>query len=184
MNGPHNRLGQSYALLAMTPVVAGHEIALRRHLRALPEGPASPLGRLPGVHFARWVTMDQPAFQGAPMRPDPFKSQYLLFSACFDGELAPFLDDLCDLLGEDADAIWQHCVGYPGRGDRAAFARYFMHNQIDTEVYFSAYPDATVARVRDSLARRDELIAFAASVQGVDDDELHRRWSETFGSGR
>jgi len=180
----HNVLGQSYAFLAMTPIIAGHEIALRTHLRGLDGGQGSPLAMVPRTHFGRWVIVPQPAFEGAPMHPDPWKSQYLLFSACFDGDLASYLDDLCTLIPEEADAVWGHCAGYPSAGttNRAGFARYLTHNQIDTSVYFSAYPEATVQRVRESLARRDDLVEFTVEAQGLDDAELQRRFRERFGA--
>jgi len=181
--GKYDVLGQSYAFLAMTPIIAGHEIALRTHLRGLPQEGGSPLARVPRTHFGRWVIMPQPAFEGAPMHPDPFKSQYLFFSACFDGDLPSYLDDLCTLIPEEADAIWSHCAGYPGTHDRAGFARYLTHNQIETEVYFSAYPQATVQRVRESLDLRDRILKFAVDTQGADAVELQARWRETFGSG-
>lgn len=176
----YNVLGQSYAFLAMMPIIAGREIALRDHLRGLPTGEGSPLAPIGRTHFGRWVIMPQPAFGGAPQRPDPFKSQYLLFSVCFDGDLPSYLDDLCSMIGDECDRIWSHCAGYPGSADRAAFARYFTRNQVDTEVYFSAYPESTVGRVRESLALRNQLVDFAVGAQGLDDAELHRRFQETF----
>ena len=116
------------------------------------------------------------------MRPDPWKSQYLIFTSCFDGDLESYLGDLGALMGEEADRVWNHCVGYPGSQDRAGFARYLRHNQIDTEVYFAAYPDATVARVRESLALRDDLLRFTLATQGQDGAGLHRRFHEAFGA--
>ena len=182
--GAFNVLGQAYFFLAMTPIIAGHEIALRAHLRALPLQDGSPLAKVPRTHFGRWVIMPQPAFEGAPMHPAPFKSQYLFFSASFDGDLPSYLDDLCTLIPDEADAIWGHCAGYPGSKDRTAFGRYLTHNQINTEVPFSAYPQATVQRVRESLELRDRILKFAVDTQGVDPAELQRRWQETFGGGR
>jgi len=170
--------GQSYALTVLTPIVAGQESALQSHLRGLRR---SPFADAPRTHFARWVIVPQPAYQGPPMRPDPWKSQYLIFSACLDGELDSYLAELCELIGPDVDAVWRHCVGYPGSADPAAFARYMHHNRIPTEVYFAAYPDATVAQVREALARRDEVVNFAVAVQGLGNDDLHRRWKEQFG---
>lgn len=174
-------LGQSYALTVLSPILAGRESALESHLCALPVGIESPLARVPRTHFARWVIVPQPAYEGPPMRPDPWKSQYLIFTSCFDGDLPSYLDDLCRLIGPDIDAIWGHCVGYPGSADGAAFARYVRHNQIGTEVYFAAYPDATVAKVRESLIRRDQVVKFAVAVQGLSDAELYERWQEEFG---
>lgn len=177
----HNQLGQSYALTVLTPIIAGHEIGLGTYLRGLPEAGESPFSRVPRTHFARWVIIPQPAFEGPPMRPDPWKSQYLIFTSCFDGDLATYLDDLCRLMGAVADEVWQHCVAYPGSHDPRAFAQYMRHNQIDTEVYFAAYPEATVQQVRDSLAQRDRVVKFAVATQGLGDAELYERWQEEFG---
>ena len=180
MRTDHNVSGQSYALTVLTPIIAGHEIALRAQLRSLRVGAGSPFGQVPRTHFARWVIVPQPAFVGPPMRPDPWKSQYLIFTSCFDGDLGSYLADLRTLMGEEADRVWSHCAGYPGSDDGAGFARYLRHNQVDTEVYFAAYPDATVARVRESLALRDELLGFTLATQGLDGAELHRRFHEAF----
>ena len=179
----HNVLGRAYALTVMTPIVAGHEIALRAQLRSLPSAAESPFARVPSTHFARWVIIPQPAFQGPPMRPDPFKSEYLVFTSSFDGDLGSYLGDLCLLMGDRADQVWSHCVGYPGSADPWAFARYLRHNQVNTDVFFAAYPDATVDQIRASLARRDQILAFALESQGMDGAEIHRRWTETFAAG-
>lgn len=176
-----NVVGQSYALTVLTPILAGHEIALDKHLRALP-GKASPFALVPRTHFARWVIIPQPAFEGPPMRPDPWKSQYLIFTSCFDGDLPSYLDDLSGLIGPAVDAVWEHCVGYPGSADPARFADYLRHNQIETELYFTAYPDATVQQVRDSLELRHTVTEFAVASQGMTDAELHAAWQERFGS--
>lgn len=173
----HDVAGQSYALTVLTPILAGHESALRAHLRSLG---TSPFAQVPSTHFARWVIVPQPAYQGPPMRPDPWKSEYLIFTACLDGDLGSYLDDLCLLIGPDVDAVWRHCVGYPGSDDRAAFARYMRHNQIATEVYFAAYPEATVAQVNQALDLRDKVVSFAIAAQGLDDEGLHRQWNEVF----
>jgi hypothetical protein len=175
-----NVVGQSYALTVLTPIIAGHEIALRTYLRSLSDAGASPFREVPRTHFARWVIVPQPAFQGPPQRPDPWKSQYLIFTSCFDGDLLSYLGDLCAFIGPVVDAVWQHCVAYPGSDDPAAFARYMRHNQIDTEVYFASYPDATVQQVRDSLALRDRIVKFAIAAQGRSDPDIQSGWQEEF----
>ena len=56
------------------------------------------------------------------------------------------------------DAVYAHCVAYPGTADGDGFHRYFRHNQIETTFPFSAYPDATVPDVREALELRRRLI--------------------------
>ena len=70
-------------------------------------------------------------------------------------------------LGEDADAVWGHCAGYPGRADAAAFAAYFRNHQLESALFFGAYGDRTVGQVRANLARRTRLIEFAMEAQGL-----------------
>ena len=114
-----NVSGQAYALTVLTPILDGHAAELTAHLDALPEGDASPLARVPGTHLGRWVVIDQVKYQGhGQRRRDSLDASRLLFTSNFDGELDPYLERLRTGLGEDADAIWGHCRGYPGHRDR------------------------------------------------------------------
>jgi hypothetical protein len=68
----------------------------------------------------------------------------------------------------DADAVWGHCVGYPGSRAAEVFADYFRRNQIDASLFMAAYPKATVEDVRVSLALRQRIIDFAVATQEFD----------------
>ena len=83
-------------------------------------------------------------------------------------------------LGEDADAVWGHCSGYPGRADAPAFAAYFRNHQVESALFFGAYGDQTVAQVRANLARRTRLIEFAMAAQGLAPAELQARFQAEF----
>lgn len=175
-----NVLGGTYALTVMTPIARGGEVGLREHLESLPIGPESPLAKLERTHMARWLIMPQLFDQGPPQKPDWLKSQWLVFTSDFDGELDSYLDDICEHMGPEADEIWGHCVGYPGATDRAAFKRYMRHNQIDTTVPFGACPELTVAQVRDVVTLRERLIAFAVEAQDMGPDELYDAYRKSF----
>ena len=116
-----NVSGQAYALTVLTPILDGHAAELTAHLDALPEGAASPLARVAGTHLGRWVVIDQVKYMGHGQRHrDSLSAARLLFTANLDGDVNAYLERLQTGLGEDADAIWGHCRGYPGRG--AGFA--------------------------------------------------------------
>ena len=53
-----NASGQATAFMALTPIRPGSEAELRAYLEALPRD-ASPLARLAGTHFARWVILER-----------------------------------------------------------------------------------------------------------------------------
>jgi hypothetical protein len=176
-----NVTGTAYALTVFTPIVPGQEELVQAHIEALPTGADSPLARLEQLHTARVQIFDQPVFQGpGQKKPDRLESTYLVFTSSFDGDRDAYLDAICERLPAEADGWWRHCVGYPGTADRAAFKRYIDHNQIDTALFASAYPRASVSYVRDSLALRDRLVDFAADAQGLDAATLQERFLTTF----
>jgi hypothetical protein len=168
ITAPSNVNGQAYALTVLTAVLPGHLDPLRKHLASLGSGGSSPLAALRTVHFARWLVIEQPVYQGAPQKRDVLRSPYLLFESCFDGDRDQHLETMRTTIGAAADAVWSHCVAYPGSQDDAAFAAYFRHNQVNANFCLAAYPNATVQEVRDSLALRQRLIDFAVTTQDLD----------------
>jgi len=185
--GGGSRSGRSYAITLLTPVRPGGEAGLAAHLRGLDAGQGSPLADLPYVHFARWVMIDQlkTDWPGAPSPPPRLRSQYLLFTASVTApakknakpaekryaERLPesFLHELCARIPAAADAIWGHCLGYPGASDADACVRYLADSQLETSLFYVGYGGVTVDEVRQALAARDRLIAFAREHQGEPD---------------
>jgi hypothetical protein len=179
-----NTVRGAYALTVFTPIVPGHEDELRAYIEGLPVGADSPLARLHGLHLSRIQIFDELVDQGHGHRVDTLRFRQLLFTSTFDGELDAYLDDICALLGPEADGWWRHCVGYPGTADRDAFKAYIRAHQVDTNLFSSAFPPATVAEMLEGLALRDQLAAFAAEAQGLDAATLQSRFLTQFGGLR
>jgi hypothetical protein len=174
-----NVSGQAYALTVLTPILDGHAAELTAHLEALPEGPESPLARVPGTHLGRWVVIDDVKFQGHGQRHrDRLGASRLLFTSNFDGDLDAYLEHLQTGLGEDADAVWSHCRGYPGRG--RGFAPWIKAHQLEAALFFAAYGSRTLEQVHADVAVRTQLIEFALAAQGLEPDELKSRFLRTF----
>ena len=181
MRHPHRNVsGQAYALTVLTPVLRERINGLASHLDALPAGVGSPLARVRGTHFARWVIIDDVIYEGAGQPRDSLSAPRLLFTSNFDGQLDPYLEAMRSGLGEDADAIWGHCAGYPGRDEPGSWARWFRSHQIDSVLFFSAYGDQTVGQVRANLELRSRFMRFALEAQGLTPAELQRRFAEDF----
>lgn len=68
---------------------------------------------------------------------DHLRHPRLLFTSNFDGQLDAYLEALRTGLGDGADAIWGHCIAYPGGNDADPFARYLRHHQIDSSLFFA-----------------------------------------------
>lgn len=177
-----NRSGQAYSLTVLAPILPGHADDLAGHLDTLAGLHASPLARVPGTHFARWVVIDDVVYEGPPQKRDHLSAPRLLFTSNFDGELAPYLEGMRTGMGTDADAIWSHCAGYPGHEDDAAWAPWFDAHQIDSSLFFGAYGDRTVQQVLGSLDARSKLRQFALDHRGTPAAELQTRFLEVFGT--
>jgi len=176
-----NRLGQAYAYQALTAILPGRSQELREVVEALPTGSESAFVRVGQVHFARWVIVPQLVEVGPPPEvPDRLNNEYLLFAADVDGDLEPFLEALRTEIPEVMDAIYSHCVGYPGTAGRDGFHRYLRHNQIETTFPWSAHADATVSEVREALDLRRRLIELAIRAQDFDPAGLQEAYRQAF----
>jgi hypothetical protein len=175
-----NRVGSAYALTTFARILPGQAEELEAYLTALPKGEASPLGRLSMLHIARIQIFSELVHQGPKQkRRDILQNAHLVFTSTIDGELDPYLDALAECVPE-ADEWWGRCAGYPGRSDRAAFRAYIRGLQVDTKLFQSAIPNATVRDVHESLALRDRVIDFAVSAQGLDAAALQEHFRSTF----
>lgn len=183
MSNANNICGQAYSLTVLTPISDGAQPTLARYLNRLPSGAESPLAAVAGTHFARWVVIDDVLYEGSDEgEREHLQHARLLFTSNFDGDLEPYLHGLATGLGDSADAIWGHCIGYPGVTDVDAFGRYLRHHQIDSSLFFAAYGDRTVAQVTHSLALRTRLIEFVLRGQGMAARELKGAFLQEFGS--
>jgi hypothetical protein len=180
VNDARNTSGQAYGLTVLTPIRDGHETELARYLDLLESGDGSPLARVISTHFARWVVIGDVVYEGPRQRRDRLKLGRLLFTSNFDGPVAQYLEALRTGLADAADSIWDHCEGYPGRDDAAAFAAYMRRHQIESALFFAAYGDRTVEQVKGSLAVRRDVIDFALSAQGMGAEALQAAFRERF----
>ena len=174
-----NTSGQATAFMALTPIRPDSESDLRAYLEALPRT-GSPLARLGGTHFARWVILDDWVNDPSQGRQDLLASRYLIFTSNFDGPLDPYLDELCVKLAPEAKEIWGRCVGCPPDAAGPRLKAYLLHNKIDTGFFVAAYPHATVPQVKAALSAREQLIAFAMRAQEMRAEDLQRAFLEEF----
>jgi hypothetical protein len=172
--------GQAYALSILCPVIPGHEVPLRDHLARLDRGARSPLASLTATHFARWIVFEPPVHATMPAAPGSQRVSHLLFDSCLDGDRDVYLETMRTGMSADVDAVWRHCVGYPGPNDAQEFAAYFRRHQEHASLFLAAYPAATVPEVRASLELRQRLIDFAVATQGFAAPALLAAYREAF----
>lgn len=167
-----NTFGQAYGLTLLSPIRGGHvdggpsrDIAIREALRRISALGESPLASVATTHLARWVVIDDAPFEGYPATVDRFASKYLLFTSCFDGELAPYVELLRTRIPDTINAVYQHCHGFPGTSDARAFFDYITRCQVKTSFFFGAYPTASVDQVLRALEAQRRVARFIEQQQ-------------------
>jgi hypothetical protein len=179
-----NLSGSVYGLTTLSPIIddpkatPSHDLQIRKYLAELSTREDSPFAQAPGTHLARLVVMDDVIYVGAPVREEHLNSKYLVLEANIDGDLDTYLDGLAAGAPHHVDAIWKHCVGYPGAANRQAFISYMKACQLTTTFYFAAVNDKTVTQTLRALQTQSAVGEFIAAHQGADPATLQREFIE------
>ena len=169
-----NKNGSVYGLTILSPIIEdekatpSHDLQIRNYLAKLSIREESPFAQAPGTHLARLVVMDDVIYVGMPACEEHLKSKYLVFESNCDGELDTYLTGLATNIPEHLDAIWKHCVGYPGAANCEAFVDYMKACQLDTTFYFAAVNDKSVPESLRALQTQSAVANFIATHQGAD----------------
>jgi hypothetical protein len=105
----------------------------------------SPPGSLIGIstiHFVRWLLIDD--------------DTRLVMLSDYDGSWESYIDEFAEMILSGLDAIWETSFGYPpdGARDLPAFKRFLRTHQFPAEIFFSAYPDATILNIANDLSHQ------------------------------
>jgi hypothetical protein len=125
--------------------------AIRRRV-AIIDRHAGSLGGIASIHFARWVPLDGGA--------------RLLFLSDYDGSWESYLAEFVDRASMGLSAIWSNTLDFPdtrllvfkGAKNEQRFKSWAREKQVDTPIWYSAYPDRTMANIHDDV-RMAQLLA-------------------------
>jgi hypothetical protein len=173
-----NQSGNVYGLTILSPIINGaagdisHDCAIRDYLADLPRDHRSLFAKVSSTHLARLVVMDDVVFVGTPAHEEHLQSKYLVFETNFDGTLDTYLERMAREAPEEVHAVWQHCVGYPGVKDPAAFAAYMKKCQIETTYFFADVNNKTVQQTLRALKVQSGMAHFIEANQGKSAGEI------------
>jgi hypothetical protein len=174
--------GQVYGLTILSPIIEdehldiGHSMELRWYLGHLPRDHQSPFAQISSTYLARLVVMDDVVYVGAPACEEHLKSRYLVFETNFDGDLDTYLTRMATDTPDFVDAVWKHCVGYPGVSNPAAFVAYMKKCRIETTFFFADVNDRTVQQSLRALATQSALAHFIEKHQGRAPADIQREF--------
>jgi hypothetical protein len=177
-----NQNGQVYGLTILSPILEDasldicHSMELRWYLGHLARDHRSPFAQISSTYLARLVVMDDVVYVGAPACEEHLKSRYLVFEANFDGDLDTYLRRMASEAREFVDAVWGHCVGYPGASDIEAFVAYIKKCQITTTFFFADVNNRTVQQTLKALQTQAALVHFIERHQGKPAAEMQREF--------
>jgi hypothetical protein len=175
-----NQSGQVYGLTILSPIIEDdrldicHSMEIRWYLGQLARDHKSPFAQISSTYLARLVVMDDVVYVGAPACEEHLKSRYLVFETNFDGDLDTYLTRMARETPEFVEAVWKHCVGYPGVADAEAFAAYMKKCQVKTTFFFADVNDRTVQESLIALRSQSALTHFIETHQGKGPAEIQR----------
>jgi hypothetical protein len=177
-----NQNGQVYGLTILSPIIEDgrsdicHSMELRWYLGHLARDHKSPFAQISSTYLARLVVMDDVVYVGAPACEEHLKSRYLIFETNLDGDLDTYLTRMAQETPEFVEAVWKHCVGFPGTSDIAAFVAYMKKCQIATTFFFADVNNRTVQQSLKALQTQSALAHFIEKHQGRPPAELQREF--------
>ena len=178
-----NQSGNIYGLTILSPIIndpkesVSHDLQIRMYLGGLTQDERSPFARVTSTHMARLAVLNDVVYVGMPACEEHLKSQYLVFESNFDGDLDEYLRRMAVDISADVDAVWRHCVGYPGTKNVGAFQAYMKKCQITTTFYFADVNDKTVNQTLRALQTQGAVGVFIENNQGKPAAELQQAFA-------
>jgi hypothetical protein len=185
-----NKSGNAYALTILCPIRGGlppassagsgqtYTALLQNQLQKLHMNEQSPMAQVPNTYLCRfWVLSDVP-YQGKPAFLEHLKSDYLVFSSDFYGELDPYLEGMWNALEAGVRAILGHCVDGETVNDAKSFIEYIKRCQLSTTFFFNGSTDEPLAQQLKNLYLKQEFSKFAFENQGKRAKELQGAFRE------
>ena len=128
------------------------------------------LSGLNTLYFARWVGMDD--------------GRRMFFSSNYDGSLESYMNDFIDKAAWGLNAIFSNGDGFPrtsflfcgGIRDEKAYKRFLPTRQVQSRVWYSAYPHLSTKNIANNAAIR-------AGLSGELNADDTRVWLRRFGVG-
>lgn len=196
--------GQATALTVLSPIRNGSvgessfsSITNERCFR-LPIHEESPFARVSNTYFARLFVLtdvyyeslsgDDSVFnfseilsffsdsarQSALPHKDHLKSNYLVFSSNFYGDLDEYLTGMwnsfafADERGKQRNVqyLWEHCVAFDQVKDCNDFIYYIKRCQLDANLFFNGSTDDSLQEQLKALYLKQEFTKFAVAHQG------------------
>ena len=162
-------MAHQVALTIRAKIKPGQMGQLRKELdivnRNIGNNALVPFARLGGVHFARFVILEEAAdLSGKRI------GATLVFASNVDAPVRGYFEELLQVATEGLDRIYANCEGYPAPDARTRASRlaYLMSHRIKTQAFYVNTVGRTVEQVRLEAQLRDSIEEFLERQQQQD----------------
>ena len=182
-----NKSGNAYALTMLCPILPGlppdagmgantqtYTTLLRDALQTVRMNETSPMARVPNTYLCRFYVLSDVLYQGSPALLEHLKSDYLVFSSNFHGDLEPYVTGMWNAAEPEVRAILWHCVGTENVCDAQSFIKYVKACQVTTTFFFNGSTDEPLAQQLKNLYLKQEFSKFVFANQGKSPLELQK----------
>lgn len=121
------------------------------------------LGGIPTIHFARWAFLEE--------------DHLLLFYSNYDGSWENYLGDFIDIAAVGLTSVWSNTKKFPrtlclvGKGarDEERFKSWTRAHQLETQIWYSAYPKLSVKNTLKNAAIAEGLVKPPTDERALED---------------
>ena len=137
--------------------------------------------RLAFIHFARWIVVrrDKLPRLSAEQPQEKLDTDLYLFSTNFNGPWDQYIDAFGMVIGvtKGLDWLWWSSTGFPGAWPIRPFKRYIRYFEDPLDLYYNAYPGASVRDIAAALELKQKYDAFhALDAANMTPQEFAKRW--------
>jgi hypothetical protein len=179
---PHPFPGKSYPMTVITPVRPRWRWLQRLVASVFKRLSLDVVHQLAFIHFARWITIRHDALPRltAAQPAERLSDDLYLFTTNFNGPWDQYIDAFGRIEGVRGglDWLWWTSRGFPGAWPMRPFKRYIRYFQYPIDLYYNAYPGASVRDIAAAIALDSRLTSFLAeTAQPLPDAEFRRRYA-------
>ncbi|MCJ9429331.1 hypothetical protein [Kordiimonas marina] len=166
--------GKAIPMTVITPVRRWMRLPTRVILFIFQHLPLGVVQQLAFIHFARWILIRGDRLP----RLDPDQPQedwpydIYAFTTNFNGPWDQYIDAFGRIkaVSKGLNMLWYTSAGFPGPWPMRLFKRYIHYFEVPVDLYYNAYPGATVRDIDGALKLQAPLQDFLTQTEDEMDD--------------
>lgn len=180
---PIHFVGKSNPMTAITPVKRWKRFPTWVVLFIFKHLPLGVVKQLAFIHFARWISIrgDRLPRLSEDQPRESWPYDLYLFSTNFNGAWDQYIDAFGRIksVSKGLNMLWFTSSGFPGPWPMRLFKRYIHYFEYPLDLYYNAYPGATVRDIQMAVSLKPHLDTFfQETADRMDDADFKQKFEE------